>query len=149
MLLCFIFWLGLCVVPMHYVILVCYVILVSCAPGILLLSQFDRSWLGPNGNPMLVQRIHQNVPHVFVVRIKVKDVSHRVGQSFVGKFLVKKKRRGKKINVCWKDKKSWKNIEVEIGNWLKKERDKREDKLLSGIKERLKKVVKEQFYKTI
>lgn len=60
----------------------------SCAPDALLLSQFDRGGLGPDGNPMLVQRFDQDLPHVFVVRIKVEDVSHDIGQTLAREFLL-------------------------------------------------------------
>lgn len=66
-----------------------HVVLASCAPSVLLLSQFDRCGLGPDGNPVLVQRLDQNLPHVFVVRVEVEDISHHIGQTLAGKFLIK------------------------------------------------------------
>lgn len=36
---------------------------------------------------MLVQHFDQNLSDVFVVRVKVKDVPHHVGQTLVGEFL--------------------------------------------------------------
>lgn len=76
------------------------VILSSCAPGVLLLSQFDGGGLGSDGNPVFVQRFDQNLSHVFVVRVKVEDVSHHVGQTFVREFLRRRRRgnMGRKIS---------------------------------------------------
>lgn len=53
----------------------------------LLLSQVDGAGLGSNGNPVLVQRFDDDLSHVFVVRVKVEDVSHHVGQTLLGEFL--------------------------------------------------------------
>lgn len=60
---------------------------VSHHPSILLLCQVDRRGLGPNGNPVLVKGLDQNLSHIFVVRVKVKDVPHHVGQTLVGESL--------------------------------------------------------------
>lgn len=65
-----------------------FVIRVSCAPDALLLSQLDRAGLGSDGNTVLVERFNQDLPHVFVVRVKVEDVSHHVGQTLAGEFLL-------------------------------------------------------------
>lgn len=60
---------------------------VSFPPQLLLLSQVDRSGLSSDGNPVFVQRFNQNLPHVFVVGVKVKDISHHVGQTLIWEFL--------------------------------------------------------------
>lgn len=65
-----------------------FVMKASCAPDALLLSQFDRAGLGTDGNPVLVERLDQDLPHVFVVRVKVEDVSHHVGQTLTREFLL-------------------------------------------------------------
>lgn len=66
----------------------CLVMKASRAPDALLLSQFDGIGLGSDGNPVLVERLDQDLPRVFVVRVKVEDVSHHVGQTLTGEFLL-------------------------------------------------------------
>ncbi len=68
------------------------VILMSDA---LLLSQLDGAGFSSDGNPVLVQRFDQNLTHVFVVRVKVEDISHHVGQTLVREFLLGAKWRGR------------------------------------------------------
>lgn len=63
--------------------------LTSRDPGVLLLCQLDRSGLGSDGNPVFVQRLNQNLPHVLVVGVEVEDIPHHVGQTLVRKFLVR------------------------------------------------------------
>lgn len=63
------------------------VILASRAPDALLLGQVDGGRLGSDGDPVLVQHFKQNLSDVFVVRVKVKDVAHHVGQTLIGEFL--------------------------------------------------------------
>lgn len=62
--------------------------LASCAPDVLLLGQVDWGGLGSDGDPVLVQHFDQNLSDVFVVWVKVKDVSHHVSQTLVREFLL-------------------------------------------------------------
>lgn len=59
---------------------------------LLLLSQMDRGWLGPDGDSMLVQSLDQNLPRVLIVRVEVEDVPHHVGKTLVGKPLMREQR---------------------------------------------------------
>lgn len=54
----------------------------------LLLGQVDGGGLGSDGDAVLVQHFNQNLSDVFVVRVKVEDVAHHVGQTLVGEFLL-------------------------------------------------------------
>lgn len=71
-----------------------YARLASRAPGVLLLGQVDGGGLGADGDPVLVQHLNQNLPDVFVVGVKVKDVAHHIGQALIGEFLLGSVRDG-------------------------------------------------------
>lgn len=46
-----------------------------------------------NWDPIFVQSVHQNFPHVIVVRIKIKYIPNHTGETFGGKFLYGKKNK--------------------------------------------------------
>lgn len=78
------------------VVFLWYATLASCAPArVLLLGQVDGGRLRPDGDPVFVQHFDQHLSDVFVVRVKVKDVPHHIGQTLIGEFLLGKcERRG-------------------------------------------------------
>lgn len=58
----------------------------------LLLCQMHIGRFCSNWDPIFVHSVHQNFPHVIVVRVKVKHISNHTGEPFVGKFLYRKKK---------------------------------------------------------
>lgn len=74
----------------------------------LLLGQVDGGGLGSDGDAVLVQHFNQNLSDVFVVRVKVEDVAHHVGQTLVGEFLLGGvKERGHTGRVCYRSALTW------------------------------------------
>lgn len=57
----------------------------------LLLCQLHIGRLCSNGDPIFVQSVHQNLPHVVVVGIKVKYIPNHTGEAFSREFLYEKK----------------------------------------------------------